>query len=107
MDKASVERLRFDRRLQQRPDWIEKADQDAYLDALPDVSVKMTTVAEEEKAVEEAAANAAEAAQAATPPAPAFTATPVLVPESAAAPTAGDFSTTRSFGGFGRDSDEN
>ena len=49
MDKESVERLRFDRRLQRRPGWVEKTDQEAFLASLPDVSEKMTSCAEAEE----------------------------------------------------------
>lgn len=96
MDKESVERLRFDRRLQRRPDWIEKADQEAYLASLPDVSEKMTTCAEEEKAAEEAAA-----AVAVEGPAAATTSAPTP------AATAGDFSEPSPFGDFGSESGGN
>ena len=48
MDKESVERLRFDRRLQRRTGWLETTDMEAHLDALPDVSEKMTTGADDE-----------------------------------------------------------
>jgi hypothetical protein len=85
MDKESVDRLRFDRRLQRRSGWIEAADQDAYLESLPDVSEKMTTCADEEKAASEADA---------APP-----------PDTPPVPTAGDFSASSSFGGFGGESD--
>ena len=101
MDKESVERLRFDSRLQRRPDWIEKADQETYLSALPDVSEKMTTCAEAEDAEEAEAKEVAKAAAAkevvATPP----TATPP------AAPVAGDFSASRPFGDLGGDASGN
>jgi hypothetical protein len=93
MDKNSVERLRFDRRLQQRPDWIDKASEEAYFAELPDVSEKMTTCAEEEEAVE--------AATAAPPVAPPPAAAPTV------APVAGDFSTSRPFGDLGRDTGGN
>ncbi len=92
MDKESVERLRFDRRLQRRPGWVEKTDQEAYLASLPDVSEKMTSCAEEEDTAEEAGAtDVAEGPAAVTPTAPA----------------AGDFSTPSSFGGFDRESGGN
>ena len=87
MNKESVERLRFDRRLRHRPDWIQDSALEDYLAALPDVSEKMTTSAEEE-AVEEEVATAPDA-----PVAP--------------VPTAGDFSTPSSFGGFGNESGGN
>ena len=48
MDRESVERLRFDRRLLRRRGWVEDGDYEAHLEALPDVSSKMTTGAEEE-----------------------------------------------------------
>jgi hypothetical protein len=90
MNKESVERLRFDRRLRHRADWIQDSDQEEYLASLPDVSEKMTTCAEqEETATEEPAAAAA----------------PALAP--AAAPMAGDFSTPSTFGGFGGESGGN
>ncbi len=83
MDKNSVERLRFDRRLARRNGWLSEPDRDAFLETLADVSEKMTTCASEEKAPDE--------------PAPAA--------------TAGDFSTSTStsttFGGFGGDSSSN
>jgi hypothetical protein len=92
MNKESVERLRFDRRLRHRPDWIQDSDQEEYLASLPDVSEKMTTCAEQEEvATEEPAAAAA--------PAPGS--------DPAPAPTAGDFSTPSSFGGFGGESSGN
>ena len=58
MDKESVARLRFDRRLQLRHNWIEKTDQEAFLASLPDVSEKMTSCAEAEEAEEERTAEA-------------------------------------------------
>jgi len=74
MDRDSVERLRFDRRLQRRIGWVEPAQVDAYLESLPDVSSKMTTCAEEEGAgASEAARDRREpsASAAGTAPAPA------------------------------------
>jgi len=90
MDRESVERLRFDRRLQRRRDWVESSDVEANLEALPDVSDKMTTAAELE---------AEEAEQAAAEPEPAPAAPEV------AAPVAGDFGAPTTLGGgsFGRD----
>lgn len=58
MDRESVERLRFDRRLQHRRDWIEPTDAEAHRESLPDVSEKMTTAAELEAEEEAARANA-------------------------------------------------
>lgn len=42
MDRDSVNRLRFDRRLQRRRDWVAEGEEQAHLDSLPDVSDKMT-----------------------------------------------------------------
>jgi len=68
MDRESVERLRFDRRLQRRRGWVEESDYSSHTESLVDVSEKMTTAAELE--AEEAAAAAA------APPAPAQAAPP-------------------------------
>jgi len=82
MDKQSVERLRFDRRLKTRSGWVDADQEAAYIAALPDVSDKMTTCAEEENAAEAAAAE------------PPLTARePELHPQTPA-PVAGDFSTS-------------
>ena len=93
MDRESVERLRFDRRLQNRRDWIEPTDVDAHLESLPDVSDKMTTAAELEAEEEAARANAGE--DSASEPAA----------ESAPAAGASTFGgpTTVGGGGFGGD----
>ena len=82
MDKESVERLRFDRRLKRRSGWLSAADEEEYLSSLPDVSDKMTTCAEEEESAEDRSA-AAESG-------PAEASTPVA--------TAGDFSAPNPFG---------
>lgn len=87
MDKESVERLRFDRRLKRRSGWIEETDHQVYLDALPDVSEKMTTCANEDTGTGEAAAESTSA--------------------PAAAPVAGDFSTPSAFGDVGGEFDRN
>jgi hypothetical protein len=42
MDRESVDRLRFDRRLEQRRGWVEEGAKDAHLESLPDVTEKMT-----------------------------------------------------------------
>lgn len=90
MDKGSVERLRYDRRLQRRLGWIDEADQKAYLASLPDVSEKLTTCAEEEeKADPETRQEEPALATAATPTQPVG---------------AGDFSASAPFGGLGGDS---
>jgi hypothetical protein len=62
MDRDSVQRLRFDRRLQRRAGWLEADERQAQLDALPDVSDKMTTIAEEENAASAKPATPAPAA---------------------------------------------
>jgi len=90
MNKESVERLRFDRRLRHRPDWIQDTDQEAHLASLPDVSEKMTTCADEEEKIVETPGVAD------TPPA-----------EAPPVPTAGDFSTPSTFGSFGGESGGN
>ena len=41
MDRESVERLRFDRRLQRRRGWVEQSDFEAHLESLADTSDKM------------------------------------------------------------------
>ena len=87
MDKESVERLRFDRRLKRRSGWIEETDHQVYLDALPDVSEKMTTCANEDTGTGEAAAESTSA--------------------PTAAPVAGDFSTPSAFGDVGGEFDRN
>ena len=91
MDRESVERLRFDRRLQRRSGWVEASELQTNQDALPDVSEKMTTAAELE-AEELKAAEAAEAAAQAAPP---VFETPSEPP--APAPVAGDFSSSPSY----------
>lgn len=88
MDRASVEKLRFDRRLQIRPGWLGKSDHEANLDSLPDVSAKMTTCGEEERLAEEAAATEE----------PDTVAAPASPPASPPIPMAGDFSALSPFG---------
>jgi hypothetical protein len=87
MDRQSVERLRFDRRLKTREGWLDATAEGEYLDALPDVSEKMTTCAAEEDATE----SAADEVSAQYP----SERQPELEPQSPA-PVAGDFSTQRS-----------
>lgn len=112
MDRESVERLRFDRRLHSRRGWVEESDIASHLESLQDVSDKMTTAAELE-AEEAAASEAAEAETAPAPPAPppAFGSQP---PRTEAPQTtiggpiggvAGEFTPRSSFGGggFGQD----
>jgi hypothetical protein len=82
MDRQSVERLRFDRRLKARDGWVDATRESEYLEALPDVSEKMTTCAAEEDAAEDAAVQHRSERQ------------PQLEPQTPA-PVAGDFSTQR------------
>ena len=57
MDRDSVERLRHDRRLARRREWLSEEDRASFLDSLPDVSEKMTRGIDEPD--DEAAAAAA------------------------------------------------
>lgn len=59
MDRESVERLRYDRRLQRRRDWVDDAQRQAQLDSLPDVSHKMTRGLEDRQKTEADPAKAA------------------------------------------------
>jgi len=76
MDRESVERLRFDRRLQRRRGWVEPTQYDDHVESLPDVSGKMTRGLDEE-----------EGAGAAPPPPPVQTEPSAPAP----VPTAGSF----------------
>ncbi len=99
MDRESVERLRFDRRLHSRRGWVEESDFQQHIESLHDVSDKMTTTAELE--AEEAAQGADAPAASAQPPAGSIGA-------GASGGLAGDFSSARSTlggGGFGGGSD--
>jgi hypothetical protein len=89
MDKASVERLRFDRRLQNRLGWVEPADREAFLESLPDVSGKMTTLADEEAESAEGASRSVASSQ--------RPAGSTATPDRPVA-TAGDFSAPNPFG---------
>jgi len=53
MDRESVERLRFDRRLQRRRGLVEETERAAHSESLPDVSEKMTRGPAEEVEVRE------------------------------------------------------
>lgn len=113
MDRESLERLRFDRRLLRRRDWVEAEKFDDHLEALPDVSEKMTTAAELE-AEETAAAEAAPPVEEPAAPAPpafgsfgAPAAPSTSEPEAREpVPVAGDFGAPTNLGGgsFGNDS---
>ncbi len=105
MDRESVERLRFDRRLQQRRDWVAEADYTAHAQALPDVSEKMTTSAELD--AEEAAAAVAPPPvvhEPLSPPTPGHSTSVFGTPGG----VAGDFTSSSTLGGkpggFGGDS---
>ena len=71
MDRESVNRLRFDRRLQRRKEWMDASEHEAYLASLPDVSEKMTTCGEDEGDAEGAASAERPEAGFASPDAPA------------------------------------
>ena len=89
MDRESVERLRFDRRLRRRRGWVEQSDYEAHLESLADTSDKMIRgIDESEKADEMAAAVPEQAAE------------PALA-EASVAPPAGDSSPSGSFSGGG------
>ena len=90
MDRESVERLRFDRRLARRRDWVDENDVQANIDALPDLTDKMTTMAELE--AEEAATAEAAALEAPTP-------APAVIEAEAPVPIAGEFSDPTNLGG--------
>jgi hypothetical protein len=63
MDRESVERLRFDRRLQRRRDRVAEAEYASYVDGLPDVSDKLTRIGDErEDSVEGSTSDAPESA---------------------------------------------
>jgi hypothetical protein len=89
MDRESVERLRFDRRLQRRRGWVEQSDYEAHLDSLADTSDKMIRGIGESDESETTAAAAPERAAA-----------PVLADVSATSP-AGDPPPSGSFSGGG------
>jgi len=40
MERGSLDKLKYDSRLARRRDWIDEADELAYLESLPDVSSK-------------------------------------------------------------------
>ncbi len=76
MNLDDQDKLKFDRRLEQRRGWLEPGEMEAHLEALPDVAEKIHDGSEEE-APEAAAAPAAEAA---APPAAEAPATPAAPP---------------------------
>lgn len=50
MDRESLDRLRFDRRLQNRRGWLAPGELESHVESLPDVSEKLTTLADQEAA---------------------------------------------------------
>lgn len=60
MERGSLDKLKFDNRLQRRKGWLSNPDKDGYLADLADVSDKIYIPGEEEEAAEAAAAAAAE-----------------------------------------------
>ncbi|MBY0398848.1 hypothetical protein K2X89_01015 [Myxococcota bacterium] len=50
MDRESLDRLRFDRRLQNRRGWLAPGELDRHVQTLPDVSDKLTKLAGDESA---------------------------------------------------------
>jgi hypothetical protein len=59
MDRDSMERLRFDRRLLRRREWVEEAELEAHVEALPDVAEKIASDDEAPAAAPGAPANLA------------------------------------------------
>lgn len=58
MDRESLERLHFDRRLQNRRGWLAPGELERHVDALPDTTDKMTTLADQEAGAAAAAEGA-------------------------------------------------
>jgi hypothetical protein len=48
MDRESLDRLRFDRRLQNRRGWLAPGEMEHHVEALPDVADKLTKLSGEE-----------------------------------------------------------
>ena len=67
MDRDSVDRLRFDRRLQRRRDWHAEGEYESHVEALPDVSDKMVRGSDGEEAEASEAGHASPATTAAEP----------------------------------------
>ena len=87
MDRESVDRLRFDRRLEQRRGWVEDAAKEAHIESLPDVSDKMTRGLDEP---EEAPADADPTRPEASPVMPSYS-TPAPASDPTSDPTPGSF----------------
>lgn len=58
MERGSLEKLQYDKRLRLRNGWISKAQEQSYIDALPDVSDKIFIEEEEEPEAQEQAVEA-------------------------------------------------
>ena len=102
MDKESVERLRYDRRLQRRTGWVEESAMESHIEALPDVSEKMTTGAALEDAEDEPVAAAAPSVAPSVAP---LAAAPSAAPSAELGGSAQGESVPRPVGGgFGGDS---
>ncbi len=67
MNRQSMQKLRLDRRLIDRNDWISSQELESELDSLPDVSHKAVTIGQAE---DEAKGSAGESAPAAGQPLP-------------------------------------
>lgn len=50
MEQGSIEKLKFDNRLNRRKGWVSKSEKEAFLESLPDVSDKISTPEDEESA---------------------------------------------------------
>ncbi|MCH7867736.1 MAG: hypothetical protein IH881_08545 [Myxococcales bacterium] len=61
MERGSLEQLQYDKRLRLRNGWISKAQEQSYIDALPDVSDKIFIFIEEEEEEPEAQEQVVEA----------------------------------------------
>ena len=95
MDRESVRRLQFDRRLQHRRGWLDSGQLEGYVEALPDVTAKMTTIAAAEEEVTAAASSQQALAASGTPSASPASPTP-STPPTHASRVAGDFGTSTS-----------
>jgi hypothetical protein len=56
MDRESLDRLRFDRRLQSRRGWLAPGELERHVQTLPDVADKLTKLAGDESAAPAGAA---------------------------------------------------
>lgn len=59
MDRESLDRLRFDRRLQNRRGWLAPGELERHVQTLPDVTDKLTKLAGDENAASGTATDAA------------------------------------------------